>query len=55
MEKAETERQVSINNSFLICPANILLACEMLKLPVFSHIASTVYVVAVVNPGCKSS
>ena len=43
------ERKANGNNSFLICPANNLLACEMRKLPVFSYIASTVYVVAVVN------
>ena len=48
-KKQKLERQANGNNSFLICPANNLLACEMLKLSVFSYIASTVYVVAVVN------
>ena len=41
-KKQKLESQVNVNNCFFICPANYLLVCEMLKLPVFSYIASTV-------------
>ena len=35
-KKQKLESQVNVNNCFFICPANYLLVCEMLKLPVFS-------------------
>ena len=41
-KKQKLESQVNVNNCFFIFPANYLLVCEMLKLPVFSYIASTV-------------
>ena len=56
-KKQKLESQVNVNNCFFRCPSNHLLVCEMLKLPVFSYIASTVPICGGCSkpPGCKAS